>query len=220
MTTTALFGQVLHSSQSDELPRASMDRVLLPATPRLDSVSELLQPDEEAKQSPGLPLHRPNPRLVLRFLPAPAHRLAGSAPRLELTIYYQAPSGATPLKALVDEAVLQLQDLEGMPGGGPRSRAAPRMAMVSLRAVVDSHVSDILHPGRPVDCRVTQTRAYTLPYATMRQAPSHGYGHIAESLAGFLSRFRVDLADRYGGYFDTAARVEDCAVAEAAAAPR
>lgn len=169
VSTTATFGHVLHSRST-----ASSRLRLLETSPPSAALARVL--------SPATP---PLPYLAASSLFASAPEPAPTRSSVQMR-FVPAPEHPLASRAPSLELYVDLRDPENL-------------SIVGLKAVAETHVIDILLPGAPVDVRLTQTRAYTLP--------GKAFGNIPEldPLQVFLSKSALGFDD---GRVETPARVE------------
>ncbi|RYO86169.1 hypothetical protein DL766_001971 [Monosporascus sp. MC13-8B] len=202
-SSKAYFGHLLHAYQPDALPPPLPDlltahhpRIFSALTPHPLHLARL-----EARGAAESTLVQTTSTITIRFWPSPSPTSGETAPPKSLS------TGKTRRRAgqkAKKEAEVEAENAaaEDEMGGAPNTVAgAPvlelRLAATdteitgveSLRAIAESHVSDVMLPSSPADLRVVQTRHAALEAAGGADALANW-----QPISDFLSNARLDLA--------------------------
>ncbi|RYO94409.1 hypothetical protein DL764_007843 [Monosporascus ibericus] len=205
-STRAYFGHILHAHQPDALPpplphllTAHHPRIFSAVTPHPLHLARL-----EARGGAGSTLVQTTSTIVIRFWPSPNPTSGKAAPLKSLSAgkMRQLAGRKTKKEAEVEAenaaAEDEMDDAPNTVAGAPvlelrlASTDTEITGVESLRAVAESHVSDVMLPSSPADLRVVQTRHAALEAA----GGAGGADGLAnwQPISDFLSNARLDLA--------------------------
>ncbi|RYP82502.1 hypothetical protein DL769_001608 [Monosporascus sp. CRB-8-3] len=206
-STRAYFGHLLHAHQPDALP-PPLPNLLTTHHPRIFSAvtpHPLHLARLEARGDAESTLVQTTSTIVIRFWPSPNPTSGETAPPKSLsTGKTRRRAGRKPKKEAKKEAEVEAENAaaeDEMDGASNTVAGAPvlelRLATTdteitgveSLRAITESHVSDVMLPSSPADLRVVQTRHAALEAAGGAHALANW-----QPISDFLSNARLDLA--------------------------
>ncbi|RYP63356.1 hypothetical protein DL770_009414 [Monosporascus sp. CRB-9-2] len=206
-STRAYFGHLLHAHQRDALPPPLPDlltahhpRIFSAVTPHPLHLARL-----ETRDGAGSNLVQTTSTIVIRFWPSPNPTSGETAPPKSLSAgKTRRRAGRKAKKEAEVEAENaaentaaedEMDDAPNPVAGAPvlELRLATTDTEItgveSLRAIAESHVSDVMLPSSPADLRVVQTRHAALEAAGGADALANW-----QPISDFLSNARLDLA--------------------------
>ncbi|RYP77779.1 hypothetical protein DL771_000876 [Monosporascus sp. 5C6A] len=202
-STRAYFGHLLHAHQPDALPPPLPDlltarhpRIFSAVTPHPLHLARL-----EAGGAAESTLVQTTSTIVIRFWPSPNPTSGETAPPKSLSAGKTRRRAGRKAKKEAEVEAEKAAAGDEMDYAPNTVAGAPvlelRLATTdteikgveSLRAIVESHVSDVMLPSSPADLRVVQTR-----HATLEAAGGAAALADWQPISDFLSNARLDLA--------------------------